>query len=88
MLDGWFNTDACPIDKRVFYIDVSRRLPVDDRTFDYLFSEHLIEHLTYMDALNMLKECHRIIRPGGRIRIATPDIDKIIQLRAAEKSDL
>ncbi len=88
VLDGWFNTDACPIDKRVFFIDVSRKLPVDDRTFDYLFSEHLIEHLTYMDALDMLKECHRIIRPGGRIRIATPDIDKIIQLRAAEKSDL
>jgi predicted SAM-dependent methyltransferase len=88
VLDGWFNTDACPIDKRVFYIDASRSLPVDDQTFDYLFSEHLIEHLTYMDALSMLKECHRIVRPGGRIRIATPDIDKIIQLRVTEKSDL
>ncbi len=88
VLDGWFNTDASPIDKRVFYVDASRSLPVDDQTFDYLFSEHLIEHLTYMDALSMLKECHRILRPGGRIRIATPDIDKIIQLRVTEKSDL
>jgi predicted SAM-dependent methyltransferase len=49
-------------------------------TFDYIFSEHQIEHISEADATAMLQECFRILRPGGRIRIATPDLAAILGL--------
>jgi len=36
----------------------------------------------------MLSECHRILKPGGRIRIATPDLSFLIDLYAPYKSEL
>jgi hypothetical protein len=36
----------------------------------------------------MLRECHRVLRPGGRMRISTPDLAFLVGLYAAEKSDV
>lgn len=88
IIDGWFNTDVEPKGKGVYFLDVSKRFPVQAHTFDYIFTEHLIEHFTYKDGLRILKECYRVLKPGGTIRIATPDIDKVISLRTKEKNEL
>jgi SAM-dependent methyltransferase len=44
--------------------------PFADRTFDRLRAIHVIEHLT--DVIRTMEEFHRLVRPGGRIRIETP----------------
>lgn len=49
-------------------------------TFDYVFSEHQIEHLSEPDLRSMVGECFRVLRPGGRIRLATPDLAAILGL--------
>jgi len=54
--------------------------PIPDDAFDYVFSEHVIEHLEFEESSRMLRECHRILRAGGRIRLATPDLGQIIAL--------
>ena len=87
-LEGWFNTDLVPRNRDVCFVDVTKPLPFDDNTFDYIVGEHLIEHVAYTDGLQMLKECYRVLRPAGKIRIGTPDIDTVIRLRAPEKSEL
>jgi predicted SAM-dependent methyltransferase len=84
-LPGWLNTDLFPDiypehrDKIVF-LDATRPLPFDDLTFEYIFSEHQIEHISEEQARGMLQECFRVLRPGGRIRIATPDLSAIVGL--------
>jgi len=88
IINGWFNTDVELRGKDVYFLDVSKRFPIEDQTFDYILSEHLIEHFTYQDGLCILKECYRVLKPGGTIRIATPDIDKIIGLRSRDKNEL
>jgi len=35
----------------------------------------------------MLAECHRVLKPGGRIRIATPDLERIVSLHGAHGDD-
>ena len=88
VLAGWLNTDLVPRSPQVARVDLTKRLPFGDACFDYLFSEHVIEHLSYGEALTMLCECHRVLRPGGRMRISTPDLAFVVGLYAAEKSDL
>jgi predicted SAM-dependent methyltransferase len=88
VLDGWCNTDLSPTHKGVYVIDVTKRFPFDDKTIDYILSEHLIEHLSYKEGLYMLGECYRILKPGGKIRIATPDFETLIDLHSSEKSEI
>lgn len=74
VLDGWMNTDRWIYRRgRVMYMDARRPLPLPSASFAYVFTEHQIEHITAAAAARMLAECHRVLRPGGRIRIATPD---------------
>jgi predicted SAM-dependent methyltransferase len=79
-LENWLNTDLNVKPNRVAYLDASNQFPLPDETFDYIFSEHIFEHLHFKQGLNMLQECFRILKPGGRIRLATPDMDFLIAL--------
>src|SRR5437867_9832604 len=71
-LAGWLNTDGYPASFRVLSVDAREPLPFSDETFDYVFSEHHIEHMTFHEGRRMLRECFRVLKPGGRIRVATP----------------
>ena len=68
-LEGWLNTDY----NGPIYLDAGIKFEIKDNTFDYIFCEHLFEHLTLPQAHNMLSESYRILKPGGVLRIATPD---------------
>ncbi|MDO8743416.1 MAG: class I SAM-dependent methyltransferase [Candidatus Azambacteria bacterium] len=45
--------------------------PFEGETFDFVFSKSVIEHLLEPD--NFMKECRRVLKPGGRIIIMAPD---------------
>ncbi len=86
-LSGWLNSDLYPTEKAI-YLDATRPFVFDDSVFDYIFSEHFLEHISYPEGLKMLSECHRILKPGGKIRIATPDLLAVIDLYKEGKSEL
>ncbi len=88
ILPEWLNTDKSPSSPRVLFLDAANPFPFRDATFDYIYSEHLIEHLTYKQGQLMLRECFRVLKPGGSIRTATPDLETLIGLYTPQKSSL
>lgn len=54
--------------------DVRGNLPFDDNSVEYIFSGHLIEHLSRQGAIELLRECERVLKPEGVVRISTPDL--------------
>jgi predicted SAM-dependent methyltransferase len=82
----WLNTDIEPAAGEA-YLDATKRFPFPDGSLSYIFSEQLFEHLSYHDGLSMLRECHRTLKPGGRLRMATPNLLQYIQLFRAAKDD-
>jgi predicted SAM-dependent methyltransferase len=78
---GWFNTDKYPRRFGVAYCDATGRYPFDDDAFDYVFTEHMIEHVPYAGGKSLVRESFRVLKPGGKLRIATPDLDRILALR-------
>jgi predicted SAM-dependent methyltransferase len=72
-LSGWLNTELCPRRDQIF-LDATRPFPFADRTFAFIYSEHMIEHIPYANAVDMIRECFRVLQPGGSIRIVTPDL--------------
>jgi len=51
--------------------DASNIFPIDDNSFDVVIATELIEHL--IDDELFLNECYRILRPGGRLMLTTPN---------------
>jgi predicted SAM-dependent methyltransferase len=76
----WLNSDLDPAQRGTIFLDASRPLPFADETFEYIYAEHMIEHVPYDAACSMLGECLRVLRPGGRIRIATPDLERLVRV--------
>lgn len=81
VLPGWLNTE---FEERPpaggIYLDATKRFPFRDGSFDLVFSEHMVEHVPVPAALAMLRECHRVLKPGGRIRISTPRLEFLAEL--------
>jgi predicted SAM-dependent methyltransferase len=77
-LSGWLNTDLRSISPSVIYVDIMESLPFPDESLDYIYSEHLIEHIPFKSGLNHLKECLRGLKHGGTIRISTPDMQFLL----------
>jgi predicted SAM-dependent methyltransferase len=59
--------------------DALEPYPIEDGAFDYAYSEHFIEHVPREGAVAWLREVHRLIRPGGFVRLSTPDLRKYVE---------
>ena len=81
-LEGWLSTDIAPRSDTAVYLDATKRFPFEDASFDYVYSEHMIEHISWTEGLFMLQECRRVLKPGGVVRIATPDLKVLLDLYA------
>jgi SAM-dependent methyltransferase len=90
ILSGWLNTDSYLQDPSlpIYLFDASQKFPFGDATFAYVFSEHMIEHISYPAGLHMLRECLRVLKPRGVLRLSTPDLDFLLDLRRPDKSPL
>jgi len=86
-LEKWFNTDLEPHSTGVYYLDATLPFPFPDHCFDFVFSEHMIEHIRFTDALHFLSECRRVLKPSGVIRIATPNLRNIVSLITAHDAE-
>ena len=78
-LQGWLNTDIEP-GEGLAYVDATQRFPFEDASIHYIFSEHVIEHLAYDEGKTMIAEAYRVLVPGGKMRISTPDLMQFIAL--------
>jgi predicted SAM-dependent methyltransferase len=78
-LKGWLNTDIA-LAPAVVQMDAVKPYPFADAMFDYIFTEHMIEHVAFVDAMCMLRECYRVMKPGGIIRVTTPNLASFVGL--------
>lgn len=87
LLPGWLNSDILDIRNGMIFIDVRDKLPFGNDTFDFVYSEHLLEHLTYEEGKRMLKECFRVVNTGGVLRLSTPDLSFLIDFYLIESQE-
>ena len=78
-IEGFFNTDIRPFEN-VYYVDECEPLPFRDETFHFIFLEHNFEHLSYQEGRALLRECFRILKPGGVLRLTTPCLEFLLSI--------
>lgn len=88
ILQGWCNTDIYPDIKTGVFLDITKKFPFLDNTFDYIFSEHTMEHIELRRGIKSLEECFRVLKPGGKLRIAMPNLGYLIDLYRSDKTEI
>jgi predicted SAM-dependent methyltransferase len=84
--DGWLNID-CRISakKDVVACDLRRKWPLRNESAKYIFAEHVFEHFGYPDEIgHVLRECYRILRPGGTLRVIVPNAERYLRAYAED----
>jgi predicted SAM-dependent methyltransferase len=84
-LEGWVNVDLVSTGPDLAW-DLSRPVPFPDGSVDAIFHEHLLEHLPLPAAIGFLDECHRLLRPGGVLRIGVPDFGRYARDYSASRT--
>lgn len=70
ILDGWKNHDQHDA-------DINQPLPYKDGEVEMILCEHCLEHTNGPNALRFLDECHRILKPGGKLFLSVPVLDRL-----------
>jgi SAM-dependent methyltransferase len=76
---GWINSDIKEGPGIDLECDIRAGLPLEDDSIDYVVSIHALPEIPYPELVDALRELRRILKPGGVLRMALPDLDKGIE---------
>lgn len=76
----WTNVDFYETGPGVIAHNLTKRLPFSDNSYDVVYHSHVLEHFSKRGAPVFLKECMRVLKPGGIIRVVVPDLEQIAKL--------
>lgn len=59
--------------------DLSKGVPYEDNTFEMVYSSHVLEHIDKQFSFDFMRECHRVLKPNGILRIVVPDLELLVK---------
>lgn len=65
--------DATEFGNAVRAVNLHRPLPWNDGTVHAIYAGEVLEHFTREAGARLLRECHRVLAPGGVLRMRVPD---------------
>lgn len=81
-IDGWipidrkFGHEASPLPKSVEYN--GETITLADDSVSEIRASHILEHFSFRDAQAAILEWVRVLEPGGTLKVAVPDVDKVL----------
>lgn len=76
----WINIDLHSNDPQVLSHDLRKGIPLPEGSCDAVYHSNIIEHFRREDAFTFMKECFRVLKPGGILRVSTPDLEQICRI--------
>ena len=73
----WTNVDFVSTGEDVIAHNLLSGVPFNDNTFEVVYHSHVLEHFPKDKAIVFIKECYRVLKTDGIIRIAIPDLERI-----------
>jgi predicted SAM-dependent methyltransferase len=81
---AWMNVDLEDLRKANLVWNLTERFPLPDGSCSLIYSEHVMEHFSVEDGLEIFRECHRLLEPGGVLRIAMPSLEYCVDAYAKD----
>jgi SAM-dependent methyltransferase len=64
--------------------DIRKRLKFEPDSASAILAEHVIEHIPFLQTLGFFREALRVLRPGGVLRVAFPDVGRFLTTRSLD----
>lgn len=77
-LKGFVNIDGNPFNRLDLWLDVRNGLPFRSNSVDSIYSTHMFEHLYPDELMILLRECLRVLKPRGGVRLIVPNLESAI----------
>ncbi|MCK5823184.1 MAG: methyltransferase domain-containing protein [Bacteroidales bacterium] len=74
----WINIDMNSNSPYVISHNLLEGLPFENDKFDVIYQSQVLEHFPKEKATDFIKECYRVLKPNGIIRIVVPDLENIV----------
>ena len=74
----WTNIDFVSNSEDVMAYNLIQGIPQPDCSFEVVYHSHVLEHFPKDKAIDFIKECYRVLKLNGIIRIAIPDLEQIV----------
>jgi predicted SAM-dependent methyltransferase len=73
----WINLDLAAGRSNVISHDLVKGIPFAAESVDVVYHSAVFEHIRRRHAANFLREIHRVLKPGGIVRVGVPDLEKL-----------
>jgi predicted SAM-dependent methyltransferase len=73
----WKNIDFVSCSDKVLEFNLLKGIPLEDSSIDLVYHSHVLEHFSKKDGEKFIEECFRVLKKGGILRIAIPDLEQI-----------
>ncbi len=74
----WVNIDMISNSEYVIAANLFNGIPFPDNCFEIVYHSQVLEHLPKEKATDFIKECFRVLKPDGIIRVVVPDLENIV----------
>lgn len=74
----WINIDKIRWNEDVTCLDLRAGIPYPDESVDVVYHSHLLEHLSRAEGVTFMRECGRVLKRGGVVRVVVPDLEEIV----------
>ena len=67
------------VDPQIVRHDLRKGIPYSVNSFDVVYHSHVLEHIDRDAAASFLKECYRVLKSGGTMRVVIPDLRILVE---------
>ena len=78
-IDGFINIDARELPGVDEVDDVKALTKFTKDSVELIYASHILEHITRLEYTNVLSRWYDLLKTGGILRIAVPDIEKVFE---------
>tara|TARA_B100001093_G_scaffold197419_1_gene189803 strand:+ start:470 stop:1342 length:873 start_codon:yes stop_codon:yes gene_type:complete len=83
----WYILDHKKTSQKNSILGDASKIDLDDNSAEIIFCSHVVEHIPQIKIEEVLNEFNRVLKPGGVLRILTPDMGKILKAYASEDDE-
>ncbi len=79
-IPGFINIDLCDFPHIHYKSSIDNLSMFEDNSVELIYSSHSFEYFDRKNAVDVLKEWRRVLKPGATLRLAVPDFDQLIHI--------
>jgi len=87
-IEGFIHVDLQELPHIDYQASVDDLHFAEDNSVALIYVSHVLEHFGRHEYKDVLKEWHRVLKPGGILRVSVPDFDAVVKYYTEKEANL